>query len=178
MPTVRGKAEVNSFMKGIPAQMTSVLRGAARAGANVVADEIKEKTPSELVRDNVRIRTKAESDQIRVRIDVKDRWARSIGIWLEYGTDPHFISVDESQRGGRSVGRINTLAKDADKGHSLLIGGEFVGTTVFHPGARPHPAFRPALDTKEAEAINAAQAYIGTRISRAGIKAGSSGDDE
>ncbi|WP_232314752.1 HK97 gp10 family phage protein [Sphingopyxis sp. QXT-31] len=166
------------FLTNIPEQMDGVLRGAARAGGKVVADEIKDTTPSEEVRDNIRIRTKAESDHIRVRIDVKDRWARSLGIWLEYGTDPHFISVDESQRGGRSVGRINTLAKDSDKGHSLLIGGNFVGSTVFHPGARPHPAFRPALDRKEAEAVAAAQAYINTRVSRAGIKREPAGGDE
>jgi len=178
MPTVRGKSEVRAFIASVPAQMTSVLRGAARAGANVVADEIKDRTPSDEVRDAVRIRTRKGDDQIKVTIDVEPGWARSIGVWLEYGTDPHFISVDDSQRGGRSVGRINTLAKDADKGHSLLIGGTFVGSTVFHPGARPQPTFRPALDMKESEAIAAAQAYITKRVSRAGIAPGPEGDGE
>lgn len=164
-------------MAGLPKKLQGVLRGAANAGADVIVDEISERTTSEAVRANLRKRIKALDGQIKVTIDVKSRWARSLGIWLEYGTTPHFISVDESQRGGRSIGRINRLSNETDKGHSLVIGGNFVGTTVFHPGARPHPAFRPALDTKEAEAIAAAQAYINTRISRAGIIGADDGED-
>lgn len=176
MPTVRGKSGVKAFMARVPGQMTDVIRGAARAGAKVVATEIKERTPAEEVRDNLRIRTKAGDDQIKVTIDVKPGWGRSLGIWLEYGTSPHFISVDDSQRGGRSVSRINRLSEE--HGASLVIGGKFVGKTVWHPGAQPHPVFRPALDTKEDEAIAAAQAYVQTRITRAGIVGRSGGDDE
>lgn len=176
MPTVRGKAEVRAFVGSIPAKLDGVLRGAARAGGKVIAEEVKERTPSSEVRDGVRIQTRKGDDQIKVTIDVKPGWARSLGTWLEYGTAGHFISVDESQRGGRSIGRINQLADE--HGASLVIGGNFVGKTVWHPGARPHPAFRPALDTKEAEAIAAAQSYINTRISRAGIAGQSEGSDE
>ncbi len=176
MPTVRGKSEVKAYFAAIPGKMNGVLRGAARAGANVIADEIKQRTPSDEVREDIRIRTKAGDDQIKVTIDVKPGWGRSLGLWLEYGTSPHFISVDESQRGGRSVGRINRLAEE--HGASLVIGGNFVGKTVWHPGARPHPTFRPALDQKEPEALAAAQAYINARVSRAGIAAASEGSDE
>lgn len=169
MPTVRGKADVDRFMAQIPVDMTKVLRGAGRAGAKVVSAEIKELTPSEEVRDNLRTRTKQYDGRIVVRIDVKPGWARSLGTWLEYGTSPHLISVDESQRQGMSIGRINRLANSPDSSHSLVIGGKFVGTTVFHPGAQPHPSFRPALDTKEAEAIAAAQRYVNSRVKRSGI---------
>lgn len=168
MPTSRGRDQVNTFIESIPAQMQKPLRGAGRAGGTVIADEIKDTTPSEEVRDNVRIRTRAESDRIVVKIDVKDRWANSVGIWLEYGTEGHFISVDESQRRGFSVGRINTLAREG----SLVIGGNFVGSTVWHPGARAHPTFRPALDRKEGEAIAAAQAYINAHVTPTGIIGG------
>lgn len=178
MPTVRGKSEVKAYFDAVPGKLNGVLRGAARAGANVIADEIKQRTPSDEVREDLRIRTRAGDDQIKVTIDVKPGWGRSLGLWLEYGTSPHFISVDASQRGGRTVGRINRLARADDAGHTLVIGGNFVGKTVFHPGARPHPAFRPALDQKEAEAIAAAQAYINARVSRAGIAAASEGSDE
>ena len=50
-----------------------------------------------------------------------------------------------------------------------MINGHFVGTAVHHPGARPHPFLRPALDTKEGEAIAAAQSYINGRVWPAGI---------
>jgi hypothetical protein len=169
MPTVRGKAEVKRFMAETPAQLVKVLRGAGRAGAKVVSEEIKERTPSEDVRENLRTRTKQDDGRIVVKIDIKPGWARSLGTWLEYGTAPHLISVDESQRQGMSIGRINRLANSPDSSHSLVIGGKFVGTTVFHPGARPHPSFRPALDTKEAEAFAAAQSYINSHVKPSGI---------
>jgi hypothetical protein len=174
MPTSRGKAAVNAYFAETRRNLPNLLRGAGRAGATVVADEIKETTPSDEVRDNVRIRTRLDGDIIKVRIDVKDRWANSVGIWLEYGTEGHFISVDDSQRRGMSVGRINERTREG----SLVIGGNFVGSTVWHPGARPHPTFRPALDRKEADAIAAAQAYINTRVSRGRIIDASSGDGE
>lgn len=178
MVTTRGKAEVNAFFAQLPGKLEGVLRGAARAGARVVEEEIRETTPSEAVRENLRTRTKVSADRITVRIDVKDRWARSVGIWLEYGTAPHFITVDDSQRKGRGIGRINQQVGEARGDGSLVIGGKFVGKTVFHPGARPHPTFRPALDRKEAEAVSAAQAYINTRVRRMGLAAGDSGGDE
>ena len=178
MPTVRGKNDVKAYFASIPPNLTNVLRGAARAGGKVIAEEIKQRTPSDEVRDAVRIKSTARDGNVRVNIDLKPGWARSVGIWLEYGTSPHFISVDDSQRQGRSVGKINALVNEAEGSASLVIGGNFVGNTVFHPGARPYPAFRPALDTKELEAINAAQEYVNARVSRAGINASSIGGEE
>lgn len=178
MPTVRGKEEVKAFFANIPPKLTNVLRGAARAGGKVIAEEIKLQTPSEKVREAVRITSRAGDGEVKVKIDLKPGWARSLGIWLEYGTSPHFISVDDSQRQGKSVRKLNTQVAEYDGNASLVIGGNFVGETVFHPGARPYPAFRPALDTKEQEAISAAQSYVNARVSRAGINAGSGGGDE
>lgn len=178
MATSRGKAEVRAYMAAAPKRLQSILRGAGRKGGEVFADYIKENTTSDEVRKDVRIKTKAEGTQIRTTVDVKPGWSRSVANWLEWGTSGHFISVDKSQRQGRSVGRINKLTKENDGNHSLVIGGNFVGDTVWHPGARPHPVFRPAHDLKEAEAIAAAQAYINTRVSRLGIVGGDAGDDE
>lgn len=170
MPTITGKREVRDFIASVPKVMDKVLRGAGRAGAKVISDDIKERTPSEEVREGLRTRTKASDGRIVVRIDVKPGWARSVGTWLEWGTAPHFITVDDSQREGRSVKRINEAQKGAGGG-SLVINGSFVGSTVFHPGARAHPAFRPALDIKGDEAIAAAQGYINGHVSRSGIVA-------
>lgn len=172
MPKVRGQAEVKRYFADARTTIArSIVPGAARVAAKIIADEIRAETPAEEVRDNLRIRSRREDGRVVVTIDIPPGWARSVGIWLEWGTAPHLISVDPSQSGGRSAGRINRLAKE--KGvphHSLVIGGKFVGSTVWHPGARPHPAFRPAMDKREAEAIAAAQAYINTRIAR-GINA-------
>lgn len=175
MPTMTGRSAVKSYLGRIPEQMKGVLRGAARKGGEVFADEVKANTTSDDVRDAVRIRTKVDDSHVTVAVDLKPGWGRVVGNWLEYGTSPHFISVDDSQRGGRSVARINQLVGEEGGNRSLVIGGNFVGRTILHPGARPYPTFRPARDTKEAEAIAAAQAYIDSRVSRAGIKGSNSG---
>ncbi|WP_242183228.1 HK97 gp10 family phage protein [Sphingomonas sp. CARO-RG-8B-R24-01] len=167
MATVRGSGDVRRFLAQIPVDLESkVLRGAARAAANVIADEARDRSLSHVVTDSIVTKVRATPGQIKSTVSVKSGWARSLAIWQEYGTDPHFISVDDSQREGRSTRRINDLNKE---GASLVIGGQFVGTTVHHPGAKAHPFMRPALDLREAEAIAAAQSYINARVSRAGI---------
>ncbi len=179
MPTVKGKAAVKAFIGRIPAELENrVLRGAARAAAKVVAAEAQDRTQSSDVRGAIKVAVRApEPGRVVALVQVKGPGA-FLAPWEEYGTAAHFISVDESQRGGRSIGRINRLAKEPDSNHSLVIGGNFVGTTVFHPGARPHPFLRPALDLKGAEAIAAAQGYINSRVTRAGIVGGPEGEDE
>lgn len=177
MVTVRGRNEVKQFLARLPKEIeTKLLRGAARAGGKVIAEEAKDRSRSKEVGDNITLRSSAKDGRIVTKISVKPGWSYSLGVWQEWGTDPHFISVDDSQRGGMSVPKIN----EKTKAGSLVIGGAFVGSTVWHPGARPEPFLRPALDTKEAEAIKAAQNYINARVSRSGIRGSSEtdGDDE
>jgi hypothetical protein len=165
-------------MRRIPEGLRGVLRGAGRAGGKVFADYIEEETESDDVRDALRIRTKEEEGRITTTVDLKPGWGRTVGNWLEWGTEGHFISVDASQRGGRSVGRINQQLREAGGNQSLVIGGKFVGATVWHPGARPHPVFRPARDLRAAEAKAAAQAYINARVKGGAVVAAGEGDGE
>lgn len=164
MAQSRGRDRVRSFMAGLPAELEKkVLRGAARAAAGVVADEARRLVLAEETRDAITTKLKAEPSRIKVTVTVKPGWGRSIGFWLEYGTDPHFISVADEQRGGRTVARIN-------KTGALLIGGTFAAT-VHHPGAAAHPFLRPALDLKGRDAVAAAQGHINARVKRSGIVA-------
>lgn len=167
MATTRGKAAAKAYMREAPAKLANVVRGAARAGAAVISDEIKLRTPSDEVRENLRTRVRTKSEAIVVTIDLPPGWARSVGTWLEYGTSPHYITVDDSQRDGKSVSRINTLHKAG----TLVINGKPVGSTVFHPGTRAEPTFRTALDAKEREAVATAQSFIDARVTRKGIAA-------
>lgn len=178
MVTSTGKSAALAYMADIPRKMEPVLRGAARAGGKVFATEIKANTPSIEVAKNVRVRSRIDGLTIKVTVDVKPGWGRTVGIWLEWGTEGHFISVDDSQRKGRSVSRINRDTMENRGNHSLVIGGKFVGTTVWHPGARAQPVFLPTRDTKEAEAIAAAQAHIKSRVSRRGIDTSDEGDED
>ena len=172
MVTVTGKAEVKAYISGIPAKIAPVLRGAAKAGAAVFKDEIYVETISDEVRNNLQVNTKTKDGRVVSTVSIKKGYARSIGTWLEYGTSPHFISVDESQRGGKSIRKLNEAAGgDALQG-SLVVGGKFIGQTVWHPGTRPRPAFRPTLDKKGAEATAAAQTYIRDAVARGLTSAG------
>lgn len=165
MATSKGGEQVRRFIAQLPQKLEkAVLRGAARAAGKVVADEAKARSISDEVSEAISVVTKVQPGLIVAKVQVKGPGAYKAP-WLEFGTDPHFITVDDSQRQGMSARRINTLSKAG----TLVINGEAVGATVFHPGARPHPFLRPALDTKEAEAVAAAQSYINARVSRSGI---------
>jgi hypothetical protein len=172
MPTVRGRDQVRAYIAGAPEQLRKVLRGAARAAAKVVAEEAKDRSISSDVSGAIKVATRESEGRVVAMVQVKGEGAY-IAPWLEYGTAPHFISVDDTQRQGMSVGRVNKSLKEG----SLIINGQFVGSTVFHPGARPFPFLRPALDTKEREALAAAQKYINARVRPEGIVGTDEGDE-
>lgn len=161
MVTVRGREAVNRFFDQLPKEIEAkLLRGAGRAGGKVIADDARDRALSDEVRGDIVVKTSSRDGRVVVRVTVKAGWGYSLGVWQEWGTEPHFIKVAEDQRQGRSIGRINKLAKTG----SLVIGGQFVGETVHHPGAKDTPFLRPALDLRGADAIAAAQAYINSRI--------------
>lgn len=190
MPVLKGRDAEQRRRDQVPDKIRKILRGAARAGATVIAADAKDRVASDAVREGVIVgRTKEVDGKITVRISVKEGWPRALGTWLEYGTSAHFIRVHDSQRGGRTAARVNELEKDGstviaggrrvnnetEKG-SIVIGGQFVGTTVHHPGARAHPWLRPARDIKSRDAIATAQEYINARVRRSGPVA--DGNDE
>ncbi|KQM56695.1 hypothetical protein ASE69_03520 [Sphingomonas sp. Leaf208] len=157
----------------VPDKIRKILRGAARAGATVIADDAKQRVASDAVREGVIIgRSKEVDERITVKIAVKEGWARSLGTWLEYGTSAHFISVDPNFAEGRTAARVNKLDTDAAKegrsgpGATLVINGKPVGATVFHPGTSAEPWLRTARDVKARDAIQTAQEYITTRVKR------------
>lgn len=171
MATSRGRDAVRRYMAQLPGQIErSLLPGAARAGAKVISEEAQLKSRSSDVAEAITVTTKRRDDHVTAIVSVdpkaKKGWAYSLAVWQEFGTSPHFISVDDSQREGMTASRINYLAREHG---TLVINGKPVGRTVHHPGADPEPIFRPAKDLKEREAWAAAQAYIRSRVSRAGI---------
>lgn len=178
MATATGRSEASAYMASLPKQLVRLMAGAARAGGRVVADEVKLRAPAEEVADAVIMRARTDDHRVVVKITVKKGWAYSLALWAEYGTSPHFISVDDEQRKGLGIGRINTKVREAGGDASLVIGGKFVGKTVFHPGAAAHPFLRTSLDLKQGEAVAVAQAYINGRLSRGRIALPSEGDDE
>ncbi len=174
MPILKGREAEQRRRDQVPDKIKRLLRGAARAGAAVIASDAKERVASEAVREGVVVgRAKEQDGRITVRISVKNGWPRTLGTWLEYGTSAHFISVDPNLAEGRTAARINKLDKDAAKngqsgpGATLVINGKPVGATVFHPGAREQPWLRPAQDIRARDAVAAAQDHINKGVGRA-----------
>ncbi len=175
MVTVKGRDTVQRFLATLPNEIeTKLLRGAGRVAGKIVKDDAEWRALSPEIREDLVLKTSARDGRIVVKVTVKPGWGYSLGVWQEWGTASHFISVAEDQRRGRSIGRINKLSKEG----SLVIGGKFVGDTVFHPGARAHPFLRTALDLRGGDAIKAAQAYINSRIAGGKITGAAEPEDE
>jgi len=162
-----GRSDLNSFMVQFPEKLLpNILRPALRAGAEEFAEGAREACRSEAVRASIKVTTRMANGTLTATIAPQGK-AVSLAWWLEFGTDPHFITVDGDQRDGRTVRRINK----AENHGSLMIGGKFVGSTVYHPGARPYPFMRPSADTRRGAAIAAISATISMRLSKAGLSA-------
>lgn len=181
MATSRGGADVRRFLAQLPGQIeTKVLRGAARVAAKVVAEEAKQRLGSKraetatgasvLIADAVKVRTKLAPNAAAIGKVIMKGPGAYVAPWLEYGTAPHLISVADSVSEGRTVKRINKLAREG----SLVIGDKFVGASVEHPGFDEMPFLRPSLDLRFNDAVAAAQAHINSKVTRKGII----GDDE
>ena len=165
--TVTARSDISEFISSLVNGLEpKVARGAVRAAAVVIADGAIEECRSQEVADSIQVSTRTDPGVVTAKVQTKGPGA-FMAPWLEYGTDPHFISVDDAQSGGRTVRRINIMVKRG----SLVIGGKFVGETVHHPGARPFPFMRPAADTRQQAAIDAAGAYIGNRLTKEGLAA-------
>lgn len=169
MPTSKGKVRALAYVRSIPEQIENkVLRGAARAAIDVIADEAGLRATSDEVRENLVKKVRLKDGRVIATLTVKEGWARTLANWLEYGTEGHFITVDARDNGGRSVRRTNDLVKAG----TLVIGGTPVGPQVWHPGARPHPFLRVSLDVRGAEAAATAQSYINAKVARGRISGG------
>jgi hypothetical protein len=182
--TRRGGSRAAQKIRELPeAFLERILPRAGRKGGEVIAEDAKQRLGGKragsgagkvLIADSVKVRVSRKDTRIRVRIVLEGAGAY-VGRWLEYGTDPHFISVDPNFSDGRSARRINLLDRNAAKdgkagpGRSLWINGKAVGATVHHPGGKAEPFLGPALHNREADAIAAMQTYVLSRAARAGI---------
>ena len=141
---VKGLADLNKFLQQLPVKIEqSVLRGALRAGANVVMAEAKANVPVESgqLRDGLKVSTSSRRGRVTAKVKATGKHAH-IAPWLEYGTAAHKITA---------------------KGKGMFFGGLFV-KGVQHPGSRPKPFMRPALDGRAQDAVSAAARYMKQRL--------------
>ena len=141
---VKGLADLNKFLQQLPAKVEqSVLRGALRAGAKVVQEEVKAQVPvkSGTLRRGIKISTARRRGLVTAKVKATGKHAH-IAPWLEYGTGAHRI---------------------VSRGKGLLFGGMFA-KSVEHPDIKPRPFMRPALDSRSGEALLAVGNAIKKRL--------------
>lgn len=162
---VKGLADLQAALDQLPAKLeANVMRGALRAGAKVIQDEARRLAPvappneenrrlyggyEGLLRDSIRISVRLKRGtvvaSVRAGAKLKGGGDSYYARWVEYGTAAHAIHAT------------------GNRGALLIAGGKVI-TSVMHPGAKPRPFLRPAMDGKARAAVEAAGEYIRKRL--------------
>ena len=189
---VKGFADLEKSLSEFPQKLfKSAMRRALYAGAKVIAAEAKARCPvsppGQVARDkygarigelrrSIRIGTGIEKhtgkvfSYVRAGVSAKNP-SPYYAVWVEYGTAAHLIKVSDQDRptrmthNGLKAYSMKTINKMVASG-SLVIGKNFVGPVVSHPGATPRPFMRPALDTKAGAALEAVRASLQASIQK------------
>lgn len=147
---VTGLRELQAFLDELPSNVEKkILRGALRAGMKTVQPVANANvhSVSGLLAAGLKIGTRARGG--RVTASLKATGVHGyLARWVEFGTKAHNIAA--KQNGWLSFGGI--FAK-----------------SVAHPGAKPHPFMRPALDSQAQNAVVAAAEYMKTRLTKQGL---------
>lgn len=161
---VKGLSEIERFLDELTEKLKrDAIRGGLRAGAVVLRDAAKALVPvgppsaenilehggyQGALRDSLRVSTRVGGNKVTARVSAggtkKNGADTYYALWVEFGTRPHVIAP------------LN--------GGALMIGGRVVAH-VMHPGARPRPFMRPALDGAAQAAVLAVAEHIKARLS-------------
>lgn len=194
----KGLAELQKILNQLPAKIeANIMRGALRAGLAIVRDAAKANinSVSGALASTIRVSTRLDRKNGKVTASLKAGAPKTRKIYwahfVEYGTRAHHISVPyaakmiNSRRSQKLGGEVREHIKTFNtRQRSLKIGRQYVGPGVFHPGAKPKPFMRPAMDDNAGAAVTAAAGYIKKRlatkhgIDTPDIDAGLAGDDE
>lgn len=145
---VKGLSELQKALDTLPTKIqNNIMRGALRAGSKLIKNEAAARVPVEsgLLSSSLRISTRNRDGKVQASVSVGGATKKGAIIarhahLVEFGTKPHII--------------------EAKPGKTLAIGV----SRVNHPGSKPQPFMRPALDLTQSAAITAVGEYIRTRL--------------
>lgn len=177
---IAGLSDLYAKLQQLPAKIEgNIMRGAMRAGLNVIKAAAQDNVPVGQgdLRDSIRVRARGKSLEygwVRLHLVAGGKKAY-YAHWVENGTAEHIIASKKklqrkTRRGMRDMS-LKTMNKMLNAG-SLVIGNQLVGPVVLHPGARPRPYMRPAFDTTHEQALSTVADYIRKRLPRELKKAG------
>jgi len=160
---IGGLKELQLLLDQLPAKVEkNIMTGALRAGAKLILMTARANVPvatpnqrnqmlyggyAGALRDSLRLSSQFRNGQVVVSIKAGGKTKRGgdayYARFVEYGTSSHRIR--------------------AKAGGKLFFGGKF-HTEIMHPGAKPKPFMRPALDENGFSAMIAAAEYIKKRL--------------
>lgn len=149
-----------------------ILRGALRAGMRVVLPAARRRihSVSGLLAAGLGMSTRLRNGRATCTIYTAGPHGY-IGRFLEFGVRAHFISVSENEKNvnlrlSARRGRIVRESMRTLNRRTLIIGSNFVGPTVRHPGLPKgkYAFMRPALDEQAGAAVFAAAEYMRQRL--------------
>lgn len=154
-----GTRELYEVLQTFPVELEkNVMRNAFRAGAKVALWSVRARLAKHTDTGET-LRSLYITSRVGGGIVSSSVKARSfVARFLEYGTRPHMIA--------------------AKYGHWLSFNGAFL-KAVSHPGARPYPFMRPALDSSAQDILNAVGNHVRSRLTTLGaLKTPSTGAGE
>lgn len=176
---VKGLADLNRFLQQLPAKVeANVLRGALKAGAQVISDAAKANVPVDTgrLRDSIRVSVRLRRGRVIASIKAGGPTKKRIGskksggikvmydnayyaTWVEYGTAAHKIAAKYAKALVLRPNKRATLGVA-----KRWMRGELIVEGVDHPGSKPRPYMRPAMHNKAGAAVMAAAEYMRKRL--------------
>jgi HK97 gp10 family phage protein len=167
---IKGLKELHAMLQTVPIKIErNIMRGAMRAGANVIAKQARANVPVSEPSDRNRERYGAYAGALRDTIRTGNTRSRKGRVTASI------------RAGGVETKGSNEFQGPTLSGRALSGGPVFWATWVeygtkphsngrrgMHPGARPNPFLRPAADTKQAEAVVAVGKYVYRRLEQRG----------
>ena len=182
--TIKGLKELDDLLKQLPAEIEAkIARGALRAGQGVIANAARNILVSngnvrtgELYRSVKIVFSRKEIEKygwMRARLVAgsKKAWYAHI---IEFGSasyyqgkgrtvgKPYLISAKDNEGKRYGIKEKRNINKYGDAG-AMKFQGHF-SASVIHPGVRPQPFMRPALDAYGEQALGAFADYVRVRL--------------
>lgn len=150
---VKGLAELDKYLSHFPRNLqTGAYRAGLTAAARVIRDEARLRAPKRTgqmarsIKSGSARRNQDGSFSISVRLQGPHAF---IGVFHEYGVQPHYITAGESNLSARK------LTQKVRREGAMKIGENYITGAILHPGHAPRPFMRPALDSAAQEAVMA-----------------------
>lgn len=147
---INGLPELRAALTQIPGKLQrNVMRSALRAGAAVIRADARARVPVKTgtLRAGISVGTSSRGADVSAKVSTKGKHAY-LAPWIEYGTAAHPI---KGRKGG------------------LLAFAGIVVRKVDHPGARPRPFMRPAMEASAPAALQAVFDKVRQRLTAQGL---------